>query len=587
MGSWLCSQNRRVSLITLLVGVFAAVYACLFWRNVSPYWFHPDWTTDDALQQSYHFYEVLYPGLFPDDIVNRAMKGYLAPLHYWISYGVTWLTGDVIMMGHWVMLLQALLAAGFLFAAVRYVAGVPAAFFSVAWLLHTRHIMQRLTGGLPRGWSAALLTGYLYFLFSGRHKSLLFLLFCGCLLNPPVTFLLGMSYGLYLSMRVIIPASRKEYLRPFVWLLLLTPVYGFVTYNVVKRPAEIGNMVSYQQAEQLPEFQRSGGRFPFVPMRNVLHEVKTFGFQAFITRLYNPGLFWKRNMWWIVSVLLSLLFVLTLARKKHLPHLELASFLAGIFLTYFASRFFAFRLYVPDRHLQFPLAVFSIVAFSVFVWGGLHRSKCSGGVHKADCSDSGLSQAWPSFVGLIVLACFIYIGSGTGLYGSANFNYSRHQRGRLMPWIAANTPKDALIAGHPTLIDPVMLFGMRQGYITTETAHPFYENYLHEVRRRLEIVFRAHYAESLEQFVTLLQLEGIDYFAFKRREFYPERLNDPNYHAPFRALLRELTERDYSLYAFRQLPRGKEGRAVGVVPFEDGETVLVDIARLREFIKKK
>jgi hypothetical protein len=261
--------------------------------------------------------------------------------------------------------------------------------------------------------------------------------------------------------------------------------------------------------------------------------------------------------------------------------------LAGIFATYFASRFFAFKLYVPDRHLQFPMGVFFIVSLTILVWCGLDLARSNRDNYRSAWFDAGFSRSWLSLIGLIALGWLVYTASGTGLYGSANFNYSRHQRGHLMPWIAANTPKDALIAGHPTLIDPVMLFGMRQGYITTETAHPFYENYLHEVRRRLELVLRAHYAEDLEQFLAILQPEGIDYYAFKRSEFYPARLKDPSYHAPFKGLLRELTQRDRLSYAFRQLPRGKKGRETGVVPFEDGETVLVDIAKLREFVNKK
>lgn len=580
-------KATNVRVITVLSALFAVFYAYCFWDSVHPYWFHPDWTTDDATQQSYHFYKVFYPGLFPDDIVNRVMEGYLAPLHYWISYGVTWLVGDVIMMGHWVMLLQAVLAVGFLFAAVRYVVGSPAAFFSVAWLLHTRHIMQRLTGGLPRGWSAPLLTGYLYFLFTGKHRSLLVLLLCGCLLNPPVTFLLGVGYGLYLTWRVIAPSTRAQYLKPFLWLVLLTPVYGLVTYTVVKRPAEIGNMISYQQAEQTPEFLRPGGRFPFVPLRSVKHEVKSFGFQAFIGRFYNPGRFWKKNIWWMVTILTVLIFSLALLRKRSLPYLELLTFLLGIFITYFASRYFAFKLYVPDRHLQFPMGIFFISALSTSVWCALHRSKCDDCATVPACTNTSFRVAGFSFVGLIALGWLVFIGSGTGLYGSANFNYSRYQRGQLMPWIASNTPERALIAGHPTLIDPVMLFGMRQGYITTETAHPFYENYRVEVRRRLEIVLRAHYAADLKQFMEILQPEGIDYFAFKRDEFYPSKLKDPKYHAPFKDLLAELTNRDDSQYAFRQLPRGRKGKMTGVVPFENEHAVLVDLAKLQHFLNQK
>ena len=43
-------------------------YAILFYNTIRPYWFHPSWTTDDALQQVYPFHEVLKPGLFQGDL---------------------------------------------------------------------------------------------------------------------------------------------------------------------------------------------------------------------------------------------------------------------------------------------------------------------------------------------------------------------------------------------------------------------------------------------------------------------------------------------------------------------------------------
>jgi hypothetical protein len=94
-------------------------FTWLLWRNLSPYWFHPDWTTDDALQQVYPFHRVFRPELFSGDLITEVMEGYLAPLHYWISWGLTWLTGDPIMMSHWLTLIQIGLACLFLFLIVR------------------------------------------------------------------------------------------------------------------------------------------------------------------------------------------------------------------------------------------------------------------------------------------------------------------------------------------------------------------------------------------------------------------------------------------------------------------------------------
>jgi len=132
---------------------------------------------------------VTYPGLFAGDIVTEVMKGYLAPAHYWISYGVAMLTGgDVIMMSHWVMLIQVVLTLGFFFAAVRTAAGTVPAMVAVTWLLHDRNVMQRLN----RWIASRLVRGSCFrrssvLLFVGITARFSLLMLIGCLTNPPAT----------------------------------------------------------------------------------------------------------------------------------------------------------------------------------------------------------------------------------------------------------------------------------------------------------------------------------------------------------------------------------------------------------------
>jgi hypothetical protein len=145
------SPLRLPDSATVILGILFIIYAFFLWKSLSRWWFHRDWTTDDAVQQTYPFHDVAHPGLFAGDLITDVMKGYLAALHYWLHYSITWLCGDPIMSGHWVMLIEVLLSTGFLFFAVRHVVGTFPAIFAALWLLHTRHLIQRMTGGLPRG----------------------------------------------------------------------------------------------------------------------------------------------------------------------------------------------------------------------------------------------------------------------------------------------------------------------------------------------------------------------------------------------------------------------------------------------------
>jgi hypothetical protein len=587
------SIMRHFTLLNILFGGLCIGYAYLFYKSIAPYWFHPSWTTDDALQQTFPFHSVYYPEIFKGDLITEVMVGYLAPIHYWTTYFLTWLVGEPIMAGHWVMLIQAVLALSFLFFALKHVAGAAPAFFGVMWLLHTRHVMQRLTGGLPRGWAAAVFAAYFYFAVKGNHWGVLAVFLIGCLVHPPACMLIAVSYGILLTFRLINSETRQATIKPFLTLALLSPLYILTTWYVVDRPDYIGEMVSYEQASNMPEFQKPKGRFPFVPLRDVKSEVRIFGLQAFIGRFYNPGRFWKGNMQYFALGTFALLLLIGWLRRRSVIPDVLLTFLLGTFVVYFASREFAFKLYVPNRHLQFPLAFFFITAFTVGTWRALYRfpAQVSAKVKKLpswkpDYTSTRLNCAWFSAVGLLALGSLIYAGSNMGLNGAANFNWTEDKNGYVFRWIKNNTPEDALIAGHPTYTDPVPLYGRRRAFITTETSHPFYPVYYQEVKRRLEISLRAHYAKSLKELVEILAPQEIDYFIFERKRFYPEVLAEESYFPPLGEMVEQLTSGDPLKYAYRELPTEMDPDNHPYQVFRDHRAALVHIPTLEKWLSE-
>ena len=568
-------------LLPIFFGVCALGYVYAFASGLSPYWFNPNWTTDDALQQLYPFHKALHPGLFNSDIVTLMMESYLAPIHYWLSYLITLLTKDPIMMGHWVMLLQVIGSAVFVFLAVRFAAGTPAAFFALTWLFHTRHVMQRLTGGLPRGWSAVVLSAYIYFVLRGRQSAILMTLLIGCFLHTPATLVAALSYGLLLIYRSLYGHEQALYRQQLKRYVILSPLFIIAAWSVVQMPAEIGTMASYDEALQLPEFQRPKGRFPFAPLNPAIQEIRAFGFQAFVGRFYNPGGLVRTATPAIALVGLFGCAYLALHKRRIGLPAELLSFGVAIFIVYFASRIFAFKLYVPDRHLQFPMAIFFVISFPVLLWRtfSTHHSQ-----QLRWRENSSLRRDAYASIALLALAGFIYLGSGTGLYGAANFNFARNKRGLVFEWIASNTPQNALFAGNPTHIDPLQLFAARQAFMTTEAAHPFYDKYRQEVRKRLEIELRANYARTLQELVSIVEPHGIDYFVFRREDFYPDALKQATYFPPFDGLVRELTSRDPNDFAFRQLPAKVDMQRYPYMPYKDEQSALIDIAALKKYL---
>lgn len=569
------------SYLAALIFVF---YAYCFWERVSEFWFNPAWTTDDGLQQLYPFHKVFHPTLFQNDIITEMVEGYLPPIHYGLSELFTWLSGDPIMMGHWLMLIQIASALLFLFFAIRRAAGTAPAFFAITWMLHTRHVMQRMTAGLPRGWSPLVFSAYLYFALSGNHWGMLGTLLIGCLLHPPATFVIAIAYGLYLLFRIAMPETRKTHIKPFIRLLIASPILLIVTLYVLHRPEKIGSMVSYHEALEMPEFQKPLGRFPFVPLRPAWDEIKSFAFQAFVTRFYYPGKFWKRNMHTIVIAVAALVVFFGWKRRRWVLPAPVVTFSIASAVVYFASRLLAFKLYVPDRHLQIPFAYVWICVFTIGVWRLLlPRGFRQPLAEIAPFPSIGVRQASIPAFGLCMVAALVIIAGGAGLEGAMNFNFSRTKKGHAWEWLEKNTPLDSLIAGHPTHLDSVFLFASRQGFVTTETAHPFYRTYNEEMKRRLTISLKAHYARSLKELVALVEPEGIDYFVFERQQFYPQALTEAKYFPPLDQLNKELTSHPVNEYAYKSLPQIPDPNHYPFLTFRDDWSAVVDINKLKEY----
>ena len=553
--------------INLLALALLLVYGYFYYKSISQFWFHSGWTTDDALQQVYAFHKVFHPEVFKGDLITEVMEGYLAPAHYWLSYFITYLTGDPIMMSHWLMLIQILITFGFLFITLYQFSGFAAACLGSVWLLHARAFMQRMTGGLPRGWAAPVLAMFLYFLLKNDHKKILLVLLLGCLLHPPATLIAGTTYGLYLLLQLL--RKQPGFAKPFLILILLSPVYAFVTLKVIERPKEIGSMVSFAEAEKLPEFQKPNGRFPFTPLNSILSDFENFAMQPFKSRLYTPN--WepaktiKYFMWLICLAALAFAYF-----RKTVP-IALWTNLVCILVIYFASRLFAFKLYVPDRHLQMPMSVFWILFGILAIWGFKKRDSAKNYLYS-----SGLS---------LVLAVIVVFASGDGLQGSANFNYAYDKRGHVFDYIKNHTSETALFAGHPTHIDALPLFGIRRAYATTETAHPFYQGYFKEILRRLEISMRAHYSRDLHEVVNLLEPEKIDYFVFSRQRFYPAKLKSEDYFEPLRPLTIELCSYQPDSYAYKQIVSTSDFTKLPYVVFVDEQSLLIDVKKLKAYLE--
>jgi len=326
-------------------------------------------------------------------------------------------------------------------------------------------------------------------------------------------------------------------------------------------------MIDYQTAATMGAFKYPTGRFPFIPQPSITEHLHFYGFNPFFSRLYNPGDF-LLNYGWILIILGLISFLVLSWRKRNffVPSL-LWSFLIGIAGVYLLSRQVMFKLYVPNRYLLIPMTFFLISTFTIGLWSLFKNSPL-----KANLA-------------LVGLGLFVYICSGTGLYGRGKITYNAHKHGMVFDWIKKYSPENSVVAGHPTIADPTLLFGMRRVYVSTETAHPFYLKFYTEMERRLAISFRAHYATSAEEFLEIIKNEPIDYFIFSRKKFSTEALKAERYHTPLDGLVRKLCSRDTKDYLFLKLHDPSGHKKYSFIKYSDDNSSLIDVHELTEFLR--
>lgn len=630
--------NSNFPIFLVIFGAIFFIYLFFFLKNMSPYLLNNNYFTDDSFQQTYPLYEAIDPSIFRGDRLTEVMKGYLAPLHWWIHYIITIITQDPILTGHIVMIIQLFLTCFFLFFAVKHYSGATPAFLSVTWFLHTRYLVQRVTMGLPRGWAPVIFTCYFFLIANKWHKGIFILFFVGALLHPPATFMVAVAYGMYLVFKVLFSSHKEKYQKVLLCLILLSPVYLITTYNVIKKPDYLGNMVSLKEASRMVAFSRPHGRFPFLPLMPLQEEVAMFATQAFGGRFYVPKVVLKvpkvekgpvqvlgkefnipkigfedkiimvkpryPSMYAFIFISFGLVCIFGLIKNKKFFPSELWFYFLSIWIVYILSRIFAFKLYVPDRHLQFPMGFFFFLFYPIAIWRifGSNKKERSLDDKYSWKHTASFKKSWKAGLCFLLLGGIICVYSGTGLYGDANFNWHKEKKGRAYEWIKNHTDKDSLIAGHPTSVDPVPLLAQRKVFITTEMSHPFYPKYFKYTLKKIRVALKAHYAKDLKDFYEIVAPHNIDYFVFERKLFYPEnlgkirpasqkradfkKLDGAKYFAPLRGFVQRITDRPWQEFAYRELPKEVDIEKYPFMPFKDEYMVVVDVKELKKYLDK-
>ncbi len=185
--------------------------------------------------------------------------------------------------------------------------------------------------------------------------------------------------------------------------------------------------------------------------------------------------------------------------------------LVSSLLLYFLARIFLLKLFIPDRYLIYTLNLCYCLGLAL-------------------CLDKALGlRSWPRWL-LAALVALVVIGSGVRLKDVGLKDFSMY---RPLYAVLAQTPKDALIAGHPDLMDNVPTFAQRKVLVNYELAHPWSRGYWRRIRPRLEDFFKAYYAADPQVVRDFCRKYQVSFLVVDKRHFTPEFLAGGRYLTPF------------------------------------------------------
>ncbi|MGA9822713.1 MAG: hypothetical protein WBQ36_14100, partial [Desulfobaccales bacterium] len=268
-----------------------------------------------------------------------------------------------------------------------------------------------------------------------------------------------------------------------------------------------GPLVSYAEMVNRPEFY-AGGRYEILPVPSIFWElISPWGWIApfrdlgLLAGVATCVVLAGATLWGLKRVALRALA----PRLQPLGYL----LLAGL-AVYCLARIFLLKLFIPDRYLIYILNL----AYCLILALGLNALLKVG--------------QWPRTLGVLVLAA----AAGLGVWRLWNVGLKDFSVYKPVYAALAATPKDAIIAGHPDLMDNVPTFARRRALVTYKLAHPWSKGLWQKIEPRLEDLFAAYYAADPQEVIAFCRKYRVSFLVVDDRHFTPEFLAGGRFFVP-------------------------------------------------------
>jgi hypothetical protein len=478
---------RRLDWLQLASAVLVTAVFVLWFRD----WYHgnvpalwdPKIQPDDARTAifPFHRYEAGAP-LSTDPIATEMLE--YQPYGYRLIFRLCVPLVGVLFT---TKIVQALLFGLIAYAGVVLVrsprAGLGAGLLLIFFFFHDQYVQNRVLGGLPRGFGFPLATLWLAGAIAERANVRRAAALLAALTYPTALAMVLAAEGLFVVRRLGFPSFRTAWRRLRHYALLVLACGVLLAPAVVVGMSQGGPIHTLEQAKREPAFQ---GRLRVLPFGDpgkefgmVLSEVYSHyregdspfpNFKSHVDEYEHE-----------VGVTMLALFLILPLMGWSMGLGSVARFLAANLVLYALSRFFAFRLYSPERFYSVGMrsVALALAASSLGLVG------------------PGLPTHWRSIARNLTSAvalAFVWFAIGNGVRVPA-MGATIDYRNEAPLWdFIRGLPPDTRVASHIMDGDEIPLFTARATNGTAETLQPWLTLSWQRQKARAEDTLRAMYA---------------------------------------------------------------------------------------------
>ena len=511
-------NEKRIPHTLIVAAAAMAVYMIAHWQAFRS----PFVINDDVRQQIFWMQQWLEPNIYPNDYLAGYARDYVS----WgviAIYRVASVFMDPLQFTKVLTGILFVLSALLIYCLCLELRDDLAALMGVCIYFLFGLFLGEMSGGLPRAFAFPLLIGYLC-LLARKHLLLAAITVLVQSIFIPYIFLLCLTthlfYLAHLIGRSLVRHEADDSKTPTVRIaiqfipLTIGACLMMLKYVVFKSP-RFGSLVGMQEIAGKIEYTAVGRYEVLRPFHKELIEHWTF---------ILPFHEWGPIAGWcsFAAVVGLAVFAISRPRKNIYPGAfrVFVYLMAASFILYVLSCSIPLKLFIPARYLEYSLTVFYCICL-------------------AACLKIVIDHLNLKRIVFPWLFLFLTLLGALRLHNVELFDYSAYSP---LYRFFDSTPVDAVVAGHPEVMDNVMTFSRRKAFVTYKLSHAWIQPYWSVIKQRTYDLFDAYYSNSAEQIRNFCKRNGIGYIVVREEDFSEQRLREGKvYFQPFGSYIAEIT----------------------------------------------